>query len=995
MKLSNLSSLFYGLGLCLCLGLSACQSVGPKNTLTTKTATDSNGYKYEYVENDPSETRIYSLENGLKVYLSVYKEEPRIQTYIPVKAGGKFDPATSTGLAHYLEHMMFKGTNTFGTKDWETEKIYLDSIENMFQHYRTLKDPEERKDWYAKIDAVSNEASKYAIANEYDKLCTVIGATGTNAYTTEDRTVYVNNIPSNQIENFLEIEAKRFSMIVNRLFHTELEAVYEEKNRSLDNDFWKSAEAMSSNMFTKHPYGTQTVIGTIEHLKNPSITDINAYFEKYYVPNNMAICMSGDLDPEKTIQLIDQTFGKLSTKPVDEYQSIVEPPLTENKSQEVFGPETERVSLGFRFGGTSSSDANIVLLIDYMLNNSAAGLIDLNLVQKQKVLSAGCYLNQMNDYSIHTFFGEPREGQTLEEVRDLIIEQIEKVKSGDFEDWLVEAIINNFKIDKMRALESNFSRANDMVMAFTNNMDWKDYISRIDQMEKITKEDIVQFANSHYNNYVTIFKREGEDPNKLKVEKPEITKVDVDRQTQSDFFIKVKDRPVDEIVPVFLDYDQDLVKTTMNADIPVLIKENSENERFTLYYLLETGTNENPMYKLALDYLTYLGTEDLSSDDFKKEMYKLGCSFNVFSSNDRIYVFLDGLSENMEEGLQLFENLLAGPKADEEVLKNLISDTHKSRSDAKKSKNQILWGGLMNYAKYGPNSPFTNVLSNTELNELASAQLIDIVKSLTSYEHKVMYYGPLAEDELVSMLNKYHTVPAELQPLPTRNKFATLDTEDPKVFFTNYDMVQTEMVLQSRGPEYNHELAPEVRLFNEYFGGGMSSIVFQEIREAQGLAYSVFSSYQQGAKLDQNDVVMAYVGTQADKQKEALNAMIDLLNNLPETEKNFNNAKQAILNKIESNRVTKTSVLFNYLSAQEKKLDYDLRKDIYSRVKEMTFDDLKNFHESYVKGKKYNIAVIGDDAKMNFTALNEHGEVVKLSLDEIFGYEENNVPVPN
>jgi predicted Zn-dependent peptidase len=251
----------------LFLILYSCQT--DSDVLETQIETDANGYSYEYVSNDPSNTRVYTLDNGLKVYLSVYKEEPRIMTFIPVKAGGKNDPANSTGLAHYLEHMLFKGSADYGTKDWEKEKPLIDEIERLFEEYRTLDDPEERKAHYAKIDKVSKEASEYAVANEYDKMCAYLGYTMTNAYTTEDRTVYMNNIPSNQLENFLDIESNRFQIIVNRLFHTELETVYEEKNRSLDNDYWKAFEAMHKEIFPNHKYGTQTVIGTIEHLKNP------------------------------------------------------------------------------------------------------------------------------------------------------------------------------------------------------------------------------------------------------------------------------------------------------------------------------------------------------------------------------------------------------------------------------------------------------------------------------------------------------------------------------------------------------------------------------------------------------------------------------------------------------------------------------------------------------------------------------------------------------
>jgi len=873
--------------------------------------------------------------------------------------------------------------------------VLLDSIEQMFEHYRTLTDPDERRDWYNQIDLVSKEASKYAIANEYDKMCSYLGYSGTNAYTTEDRTVYINNIPSNQLENFLEIEAERFGIIVNRLFHTELETVYEEKNRSLDNDYWKSFEAMYKTMFTEHPYGTQTVIGTIEHLKNPSITDIKAYFDKYYISNNIAVCLSGDFDPNEAIQLVDKYFSKLSSGPLDEYVPIKDPPITENREATVWGPDIDRISLGFRFDGTSSDDYIKLQVVDYLLNNNVAGLLDLNLIQKQKVLNGGTFVNNMNDYSIHTFWGEPKEEQTLEEVKTELIGQLEILKTGEFEDWLIPAVIREFKKLQMKALESNWSRCNDMVMAFTNNMAWRDYVDQLNKMEKLTKQDIVAFVNEKYSNYVAVYKKNGEDPNKKEVEKPAITKVDLDRTAQSDFFQNIQARETAKLQPYFLDYEKDIVIEEMKAGVPVLTIKNTENEIFNLYYLLETGTNENPKVKYALDYLKYLGTADFSAEEFKKEMYKLGCDFNVSFSEERIYVVLSGLNESMEEAIKLFENLLENPRGDDEVLKNMISDAHKERSDAKKEKWRILWSGLTNYAKYGPESPFTNVLSNQELNALKSDELLDIIKGINNTEHKVMYYGPKNSGEILAMLNRLHRVPESLTPVPTKKKFAALDTEQPNVFFSNYDMVQAEMVLQSRGPQYNSALTPEIQLFNEYFGGGMSSIVFQELREAQGLAYSVFSRYNSGSKVEDNDYMMAYIGTQADKQKEALDALVNLLNNLPESEESFKNAKKAILNKIESNRITKERILFNYLAAQRKNLDYDIRKDVYTRVQDMTFDDLTAFHIKYVKGKKYNIAVVGDRKKMNFTALGKYGEVKELSLNEIFGYKENTSTILN
>jgi predicted Zn-dependent peptidase len=323
-----------------------------------------------------------------------------------VKAGGKNDPATNTGLAHYLEHIMFKGTADFGTLDWKKESVYLDSVEHMFTHYGTLKDSIERVKYYKLIDQVSNEASKYAIANEYDKMVSELGARGTNAYTSEDRTVYINDIPANQLENWLQLEGNRFQKIVPRLFHTELEAVYEEKNRSLDNDYWKTFETLYSAIFTKHPYGTQTVIGTIDHLKNPSITEIKNYFDTYYRPNNVAICLSGDLDYDKTIALIDKSFG--NWKPNEQlptWSKVDEDPIASPIAKEVYGPDAEWINIGFRFNGRNSEDYKLLTLTDMILSNSQAGVIDINLKQKQKVIEPSTYVDQLNDYAIHTFSG--------------------------------------------------------------------------------------------------------------------------------------------------------------------------------------------------------------------------------------------------------------------------------------------------------------------------------------------------------------------------------------------------------------------------------------------------------------------------------------------------------------------------------------------------------------------------------------------------------------
>lgn len=950
-----------------------------------KKMAESNGYTYEYVTNDPLKVRIYTLKNGLKVYLSQYAAQPRIQTQIAVKAGGKNDPADNTGLAHYLEHIMFKGTSDFGTLDWKKEAIYLDSIERMFTHYASLTDSVQRANYYKRIDQVSNEASKHAIAAEYDKMVSEIGARGTNAYTSEDRTVYINDIPANQLENWIKIEASRFREIVPRLFHTELEAVYEEKNRSLDNDRWKTFEALYAGTFTKHPYGTQTVIGTIDHLKNPSITAIKKYFDTYYRPNNVAICLSGDLDYDKTIALLDKHFG--DWRPNDQlpqWNRVEEDPISAPVVKEIYGPDAEWVNIGFRFKGRSSQEYGLLQLTDMILANSQAGLIDINLKQQQKVLEPGSYVDALNDYCVHTFVGRPREGQRLDEVKNLLLEQIELLKKGEFEDWLIQATINDLKMNRLRGSEQNWSRSNDLVMAFTNDMPWENYTAEIDKLRNFTKEDIVKFANENYkDNYVVVYKRNGKDSNQKKVSKPSITKVTLNKESKSPFHESLAKTKVDKLQPVFLDYESDIQKIKMNQDVEVLYTPNTENSLFSLYYVSDVGTNNDPKIKIAIEYLQYLGTDEMSSEDFKKEFYKIGCNFGVFASEDQTYIYLQGLDENLDQSIVLFEKLLANPKADEEALKKMIDGIFKKREDTKKNKSAILYSGLLNYGFYGNKSPFTNVLSNRDLRELKAEELIGILKGFTKTQHRVLYYGPRAQSDLLASLNQHHILPGQLQPLPPAVEFAMTDIQQPKVFWTHYDMVQAEAVYTMKGPKYNKDLAPVSRMYNEY----ISAQTFQELREAQGLAYSTWTYYGSAAKANGNDMFYSYIGTQADKQAESLAALRNIVINMPETEDGFRTAKEAVLNQIESERIIKSSILFNYLSAQKRGLDYDIRKDIYEKAKTMTLADIKKFQEENIRNARFNTVLIGNREKIDFNDLRKYGDVQELTLDEIFGYE--------
>lgn len=960
----------------------------PNDQLFSQTKTVNDGaYTYETVENDPLNARIYTLQNGLKVYMTINKDAPRIQTYIAIAAGSKADPHDAQGLSHYLEHMLFKGTDKFGTKDYEKEKPLIDTIIALYEQRRQADDPDERKAIYHKIDSVSFLASEYAIANEYDKMISSIGGSGSNAYTSVEQTVYVADIPSNQLEKWLTIEAERFRHPVMRLFHTELEAVYEEKNRGLDNDNNKMWEALMSGLFQKHTYGTQTTIGSVEQLKNPSIQKIIDYYNEQYVPNNMAICLSGDLDFEKTIKLINEKFGTFPQKNVPEFIPPVEDPITSPVIKEVYGPSEESVVFGYRVGGAGTKDADLLVMFEYILSNGTAGLIDLNLNQDQKVIDAYASTDINKDYSVFYTGGNPREGQSLDEVKNLLMQQIELVKKGQFEDWLIPATINNFKLRQISAFENNESRADAFVTSFVLNIPWEKYIFNVDRLSKITKEDIVKFANENFNdNYVLVYKRTGEDKSIQKVEKPEINPVKVNRDDKSEFVESILSQPAEDIQPVFLDYKKDIEEVNLNHGIPLYYLQNKDNELFQIHYLIETGTNQDKKIGLALNYLNYLGTSKYSPTQLKEEFYKLASSFGVNSSEDEMSVTLSGLNENFDKSMVLLEELLSDPKGTKTALDNLISDILKQRQDDKLSKQTILWSAMLNYGKYGKDNPFTYRLSEEELKSVSPEELTNIIKDIFSYKQRVLYYGPQSSSDVASKINEYHKTPAELKTAPVMNKFSEQDMDETKVYVVNYDMQQAEIIMLSKSENFDKDKTPIISLYNEYFGGGMGSIVFQELRESKALAYSTFSSYQIARKKQKPNYIIAYIGSQADKLPEAMAGMTELLNNIPQTEVMFNNSKNSLLKQLQTERISKAGILFQYEKAKKLGLDYDIRKDIYDKIPGYTLSDVKKFQEEYIKGKKYVILVLGDTNKLDMETLKKYGKVEVLTLKDVFGY---------
>ena len=945
-------------------------------------------YKFTTVEGDMMKTRIYTLDNGLKVYLSVNPEKPRIQTYIAVRTGSKNDPAETTGLAHYLEHLMFKGTKQFGTNNPAAEAPLLAEIEARYEAYRKLTDPEARKQAYHGIDSVSQVAAQYFIPNEYDKLMAAIGAEGTNAYTSNDVTCYTEDIPSNEIENWAKIQSDRFQNMVIRGLHTELEAVYEEYNIGLSQDQRKLFYTISKMLWPNHPYGLQTTIGTQEHLKNPSITNIKNYFNKWYRPNNVAICMAGDFDPDKTIAIIDKYFS--GWKPgADVSQPKFAPltPLTQPKDTTIIGQEAETIWMAWRADKANTLQADTLDLMEDVLSNGRAGLFDLDLNQTMKVQRANGGTELMHDHGAFFLMGTPKEGQSLDEVKTLMLGEIDKLKKGDFPDNLLPSIINNMKRSHYQRLESNEGRADMFVDAFINEVDWKQEVGRIDRISKITKQELVAFANKFFTNgYVSVYKKQGVDSTQKKIDKPAITPIPANRDMMSQFVKDIQNSKVEPIQPKFVDFSKDLTIAKTQKGLPVYYVKNNENGLFQLSFRYEFGQSADKRYDVANEYLNFLGTDKMSAAEVRQKFYELACSFSAMVGENVITVSLSGLNENMQPALALLENVMNQAKVDKEAYDALVQRILKGREDAKKNQRNY-YATLCQYGIYGPRNPYRDIVSEQQLKDTNPQVFVDLVKKLREYEHSVNYYGPLSVTELTAIIDKTHQTAPKLQSVPQNNYYLRQEAKTNEVWIAPFDAKNIYMrAYHNEGRDWNINEAAVQAVFNEYFGGGMNGIVFQEMREARGLAYNASAYYSRPGRKGEKEMFYTHIITQNDKMMDCVNHFKEITDQLPASETAFGIAKEGLTKQLASLRTTKMGIISRWHSMKQLGLDFDLNKKIYEDLGKVTLQDLVNFEKANMAKKPLRYIILGDEKELDMESLSKIGPIRRLTTEEVFGY---------
>lgn len=967
--------------LCLPILLSAGEGI------TMKTDVDRKGRPYEYVPNDPFDARIYKLKNGLTLYLSRNPAVPRVAVMTMVRAGSTDEPEQSTGLAHYFEHMMFKGTPRLGALDWKKEKVLLKRISGLFEQRKKESDPKKKEALYREIDKLSGEAAKYAAAGEFSTLANSTGASGLNAATSHDYTFYVADVPSNELEKYLKLDAERFSEPVLRLFHTELEAVYEEFNRGQDKDSGIALKELVRALLPVHPAG-RPIIGEPEHLKNPSMKDIMKFYDRFYVPGNMAVALVGDLDFEKTYDMVEKTFGQLPVRAVPQRAVPVEKPLTKNQHITVSGPDAEMVYLGFRIERTPENDA-LLSLVSRLLSDDKYGMLDQNLLLTQKLLDAGAFPYTGREYEMLILGGLPRAGQSLNQVKKLLLQEIEKLRTGDYEDWRIKAVAENCRVTIAALRESgNMRLCHELLEIFVNKEPYSELLKTPDKIESFTKKDVSDFINRYFKYYVRVDKKTGKPDHRVKVPKPKITPVELNTHKESAFGKAFRELPSAELVPPpAVDPAKDIsTKKLPNGVTVKRANKYTSTELFHVKRIIELQKYSDLKIGLALGYMDLIGTTKYSAQALRQEFYKLGVKFHFGINNYDLSASVTGPAANLKKALELLEHFILEAKPDEEAYRKYVDDILKDRANSKLNPMQIFARGV-SYGWYGEKNPYTDILDEKTLRSIKPEELTALVRKLfTEYESTFAYAGPASMKALSELASGIKTE-GKIKPPPWSYKFTPRAVEKPKVYLISNPSVQLRIGFISRGPLFSLKQLPYGSVFNDYFcAGGLDSVVFQEIRESRALAYAAGGNYEQVMRKNGYNVIYMLAGTQGDKLFDVIDTMSAILKKMPLYETKFQSSRTGTLKALSTERITGLSLITFEKRLERLGIKTDWRQKEFQTIRDMKLDDLNTFFNTVISPLKYHILIVGKITKEDREKLAKYGEITDLKIQEVFGY---------
>lgn len=954
------------------------------------------------VEQDPLQAKIFKLDNGITVCLSENRERPDIVTYIGFRTGSASDPESFTGLAHYLEHLLFKGSEQLGTVDFAAENKLLLQIEDLYEQHAKAVDPEERRKLYEQIDRISGEAAHFANANEFNAALEAMGGSRINAYTSVDRTVYLTTIPRNQLSKFLDLQLDRFRSPVFRGFHTELETVYEEYNMSSDDPDRRFWQLVFQEMYPDHPLG-RPVIGYPEHLKNPSPRKVMEFYRKHYVPGNMVIVLAGDLDADVAIRELERTFGTLPEQAIP-LQAFPQPePLKGEQRFTLTAPEYEIALSAWRLEQLSREDKDLLALTSRVLFNGAAGLLDQNLNVSQLTTEAFFQTISRGPESALLLLGSiPAEGDSPEHALTLLDGEIEKLKKGEFPDWLLEAVIANLELEQSLAIRDNTFRADCLLEAFLQQEPWPEAALQLERLKKITREQIIDFANRYFTGDRRIFfRRNGALALDDALEKPPITPLPPGKNPPSSFFLELMRRNVPEIQPEFPDLSGKILKDAYEVKgnitfqeeeiltsrcVELEMVENPENDYFVLRFIFDVGRDNDRRWPLVADYSGVCGLNNMSPEEFQSALYKLAGSISLSAGADRTELVLRGLRRNLPETLALANALLENAAENPSALAALVNKTLLIRRSELENPESLLFDYLVPYVKYGSDYFAGTMLAEEELRKIEARELTGMLKNLKKYPLRILYYGPdvagEGKDELKQVLGEMLPLPLPQQRPPKAFRLTEQSFAKKVVYFLPLpNQAQAQLLFLARGSAFSAENIGERMLFNACYGGGMSSMLFKHLREEQSLCYSCFANYQTPARPERSFYFYTFLATQNDKVGDAILAVQDLGFSLKSA--TLEHFRTQLLKKLSAERWKEEALFTLSEEFRTMGLPSDFREQTFRKLESTSIAEVVDFYQQEVASLTNVLLLVGDPAAINMEVLAQYGPVIPLTLPEL------------
>ena len=938
----------------------------------------------------PLDVEIYTLENGLTVMLNEDRNETSVFGAVVIDGGGKRDPSDATGIAHYLEHVLFKGTSKMGTTNYAKEKVYLDSIEVLYDELSKKEDKKTRLKIQRHINDLSVKASEYAIPNEFTRLIEGMGGTGLNAGTGYDFIYYFNSFPSAQIEKWVDLYSHRFLDPVFRLFQSELETVYEEKNRAMDNPFRVFNETSRKYFFKNHPYGQQTILGSVEHLKTPSLSKMKEYYNKYYVPNNMHLLIAGDFDKRDVKKLIKAKFGKLKKGADVEQLDIAEDDFSGREVVDLAITPYRVARFGYRTVKPNHEDAVVLDLISNIFSNSSkTGLLN-KLNNENKVL--GSYATTGLGGTDHGGFGfgfVPKDDtQSFEDGENLILKEIDKVKSGKFSEDLLQSIKLNMSMDHETRMESVDGRTWLIMSTILDNVPWEEIKNYPNKVNSVTKQKVVEVANKYFTDNYLIVRSDKGDNKKVKLEKPPFKPVEPQNsESSSEYADMLNDIEPKKIDPRFVDFKKDVKVEDIGDNTHFYYVKNPVNSIFSMNLQFGQGTIENAALSQSADFISLLGTKNKTFDQYKNELQKIGSKIEVYTNGNYFGFSISGFDKFFNATLDLLNEFMSEMHVrdeDNSKIEKLVESSKLTRDQ--ESKDPSTAGrALRDYVMYGKKSPFLRRSTLKEVQDMTSDFLIVQAKEAMKYEVDIFYTGTINEvaviDQIKNRLSISDNLKASKSPITmdykkhTRNKVFLID--DPKA-------VQSQIYIMGQGRVLDMESRSTSDVFNKYFGSGMASIIFQEIREFRSLAYTAYGAYVNRPDIELPGYFIGYMGTQVDKSMEAISTYMDLFKNMPIKESRISTIKSGLTQSINTRKPGWRSQGAYVSRARKQGYDKDPNILDYNNYDNVNFDDIINFYKNNITKDPIVITILTDKSKINIDKILDYGELIEIKKKNIF-----------